>query len=39
MRNLFEKVVEHQANRLSAEADVTADSLASIEADDITKSL
>ena len=39
VRNLFEKVVEHQANRLSSEAEVTSDTLASIEADDISKSL
>ena len=39
VRNLFEKVVEHQANRISAEADITADSLSTIEDEDINKSL
>lgn len=35
VRNLFEKVVEHQANRLSAEADVSAETLATIKSADI----
>lgn len=39
IRNLFEKVVEHQANRLSSEADVTSETLALIEKEDIEKSL
>ena len=39
VRNLFEKVVEHQANRLSTVPEVTADILATIEADDIKQSL
>lgn len=38
-RNLFEKVVEQQANRLSSEAEVTAETLATIEAADIQTSL
>ena len=39
VRNLFEKVIENQANRLSLEADVTSEILASIEEEDIRKSL
>lgn len=39
VRNLFEKVVENQANRLSSEADVTSESLALIVKEDIEKSL
>ena len=39
VRNLFEKVVENQANRLSSEADVTSESLALIVKEDIDKSL
>ena len=39
VRNLFEKVIEHQANRISVIADVTADSLATIEVEDIQKSI
>ena len=39
VRNLFEKVIENQANRLSSEADISSESLASIEAEDITKSI
>lgn len=35
VRNLFEKVVEHQANRLSAEAAVTAETLMTIKGSDI----
>lgn len=35
VRNLFEKVVEHQANRLSAEIDITAEALATIKTSDI----
>jgi hypothetical protein len=39
VRNLFEKVVENQANRLSSEADVTSETLALIVKEDIDKSL
>lgn len=39
VRNLFEKVVENQANRISSVADISADSLSSIEACDINSSL
>ena len=39
VRNLFEKVVENQANRISSTADITADSLATIEEEDIRKSV
>ena len=39
VRNIFEKVVENQANRLSAETDVTAESLAIIKEEDIRSSL
>lgn len=39
VRNMFEKVVENQANRISSVADITADSLATIEAEDISNSL
>lgn len=39
VRNLFEKVVENQANRVSSEVDITAESLATIELEDIEKSL
>ena len=39
VRNLFEKVIENQANRLSLEADVTSEILASIEEEDIRNSL
>ena len=35
VRNLFEKVVERQANRLSSEADVSAETLATIKAADL----
>lgn len=39
VRNLFEKVVENQANRLSSIAQVSSDSLVTIEKEDIEKSL
>lgn len=39
VRNLFEKVIENQANRITSVADITADSLATIEEEDIKKSL
>lgn len=39
VRNLFEKIIENQANRLSAEATITAESLATIEAEDVQNSL
>ena len=39
VRNMFEKVIENQANRISLVADITADSLATIEEDDIKNSL
>ena len=39
VRNLFEKVIENQANRISSVADITAESLATIEKEDIKKSL
>ena len=39
VRNLFERVIEHQANRISLVADISADSLATIEEEDILKSL
>lgn len=39
VRNLFEKVVENQANRLSTEVEVTAETLAIIKAEDILNSL
>jgi len=39
VRNLFEKVIENQANRISSVADITADSLATIEENDIKNSL
>ena len=39
VRNLFEKVIEHQANRLSSMADVTAESLAMINGTDIQNAL
>lgn len=39
VRNLFEKVIEHQANRLSSMAEVTAESLAMIEGTDIQNAL
>ena len=35
VRNLFEKIIEHQANRLSMEADVSAETLATIKSADI----
>lgn len=35
VRNLFEKIIEHQANRLSSEAEVSAKSLATIKVADI----
>ena len=38
VRNLFEKTVENQANRLSSKADVTSETLALIEKVDIQKS-
>ena len=39
VRNLFEKVIENQANRISSVPDITAESLATIEAEDIQKAL
>lgn len=39
VRNLFEKVVGHQANRLSAEADISAEMLAKIQVADIRNAL
>ena len=39
VRNLFERVLENQANRISSTADITADSLATIEEEDIRKSV
>lgn len=39
VRNLFERVVENQANRISIVPDITAESLATIEEEDIKKSL
>ena len=39
VRNLFEKVVENQANRLSSISQVSSDILVTIEAEDIQKSL
>ena len=39
VRNLFEKVVENQANRLSQEAEVTSETLATIEGNDILSAL
>ena len=39
VRNLFEKVIEKQANRISSVADITAESLATIEEEDIRYSL
>ena len=39
VRNLFERVVENQANRISKVPDITAESLATIEEEDIKKSL
>lgn len=39
VRNLFEKVLENQANRLTTIADISADVLASIEIEDIQKAL
>lgn len=39
VRNLFEKVIENQANRISSVADITAESLATIEENDIIYSL
>lgn len=39
VRNLFEKVIENQANRISAVSDVTAESLATIEDEDINKAV
>lgn len=39
VRNLFEKVIENQANRISSVPDITAQSLATIEAEDIQKAL
>lgn len=38
VRNLFEKVIENQANRISLAADISADSLARIEEEDILRS-
>lgn len=39
VRNLFEKVIENQANRISSSTDISAESLATIEIDDIMKSI
>ena len=39
VRNLFERVIEHQANRISLVADISAESLATIEEEDILKSV
>ena len=39
VRNLFERVVENQANRLSSVPKITADTLAAIETEDVKKSL
>lgn len=39
VRNMFEKVIENQANRISYIPDITAESLATIEAEDIRKIL
>ena len=39
VRNMFEKVIENQANRISYIPDITAESLATIEAEDIRKTL
>lgn len=39
VRNLFEKVIENQANRISSVPEITAESLATIEAEDIQKAL
>ena len=39
VRNLFEKVIENQANRISSVSDITAESLATIEAEDIQEAL
>ncbi len=39
VRNLFERVIENQANRISIVPDITAESLATIEEEDIKKSL
>lgn len=39
VRNLFEKVIENQANRISAESTVSSESLASIKAEDIIQSV
>ncbi len=38
-RNLFEKVIEHQANRLSSTPNISEKALATIEFDDINQSL
>ena len=39
VRNLFEKVIENQANRISSVSDITAESLATIEVEDIQNAL
>lgn len=39
IRNLFEKVIENQANRISSIPNITAESLATIEAEDIQNAL
>lgn len=39
VRNLFERVIEKQANRISSSTDVSAESLATIEIADIMKSI
>lgn len=39
VRNLFEKVVENQANRISAVSSISSESLATIEPDDIMQSV
>ena len=39
VRNLFEKVIENQANRISLASEVTAESLATIEEEDINNAV
>lgn len=39
VRNLFERVVENQANRISSTANITADALVTIEEEDVRKSV